>query len=56
MNSREHLLTALNRREPDWVPQDLGSTEVTGIQSGVLQESNLVISEVLGAYGVDGSW
>jgi uroporphyrinogen decarboxylase len=31
MNSRERLLTALNHREPDCVPLDLGSTQVTGI-------------------------
>jgi len=31
MNSRERLLTTLNHREPDRVPFDLGSTQVTGI-------------------------
>jgi uroporphyrinogen decarboxylase len=31
MNSRERLLTALNHREPDHLPFDLGSTQVTGI-------------------------
>jgi uroporphyrinogen decarboxylase len=31
MNSRERLLTALNHREPDRLPFDLGSTQVTGI-------------------------
>lgn len=31
MNSRERLLTALNHREPDRIPFDLGSTQVTGI-------------------------
>jgi rhamnogalacturonyl hydrolase YesR len=31
MNSRERLLKALNRQEPDCVPLDLGSTQVTGI-------------------------
>ena len=31
MNSRERLLTALNHREPDRIPIDLGSTQVTGI-------------------------
>ncbi len=31
MNSRERLLTALDGREPDRVPLDLGSTQVTGI-------------------------
>jgi uroporphyrinogen decarboxylase len=31
MNSRERLLTALSRQEPDRVPFDLGSTQVSGI-------------------------
>jgi uroporphyrinogen decarboxylase len=31
MNSRERLLTALNHKEPDRIPYDLGSTQVTGI-------------------------
>ena len=31
MNSRERLLITLNHREPDRVPFDLGSTQVTGI-------------------------
>jgi uroporphyrinogen decarboxylase len=31
MDSRERLLTTLDRREPDRVPFDLGSTQVTGI-------------------------
>ncbi len=31
MNSRERLLTALAHREPDHIPFDLGSTQVTGI-------------------------
>jgi uroporphyrinogen decarboxylase len=31
MNSRERLLAALNHQEPDRVPFDLGSTQVTGI-------------------------
>jgi uroporphyrinogen decarboxylase len=31
MNSRERLLTTLNHHEPDRVPFDLGSTQVTGI-------------------------
>ena len=31
MNSRERLLTTLNHQEPDCVPFDLGSTQVTGI-------------------------
>ena len=33
MNPRERLLTALNRQEPDRVPLDLGSTQVTGIHT-----------------------
>jgi uroporphyrinogen decarboxylase len=31
VNSRERLLTALNHQEPDRIPYDLGSTQVTGI-------------------------
>ncbi len=31
MNSRDRLLITLNHREPDGVPLDLGSTQVTGI-------------------------
>ena len=31
MNSRERLLAALDHREPDRIPFDLGSTQVTGI-------------------------
>lgn len=31
MNSRERLLAALSHKEPDRVPLDLGSTQVTGI-------------------------
>ncbi len=31
MNSRERLLAALNHQEPDRIPYDLGSTQVTGI-------------------------
>ncbi|HEX7594502.1 MAG TPA: hypothetical protein VF429_10060, partial [Anaerolineae bacterium] len=31
MNSRERLLTTLEHREPDRIPFDLGSTQVTGI-------------------------
>ena len=33
MNSRERVLTALNHKEPDRVPFDLGGTVVTGIQA-----------------------
>ena len=31
MNSRQRLLTTLNHQEPDHIPLDLGSTQVTGI-------------------------
>ena len=31
MNSRERILTALDHREPDRIPFDLGSIQVTGI-------------------------
>ncbi len=31
MNSRERLLKTLNHQEPDRIPFDLGSTQVTGI-------------------------
>ncbi|MCI0474758.1 MAG: hypothetical protein L0Y55_00770, partial [Anaerolineales bacterium] len=31
MDSRERILTTLNHREPDRIPFDLGSTQVTGI-------------------------
>ena len=31
MNARQRLLTALDHREPDRVPLDLGSTQITGI-------------------------
>jgi uroporphyrinogen decarboxylase len=31
MNSRERLLAALNQKEPDRIPFDLGSTQVTGL-------------------------
>ena len=34
MTSRERLLTALDHREPDRVPHDLASTQVTGIAIG----------------------
>jgi len=33
MNSRERLLAALNRQEPDRVPLDIGSTQVTDIHA-----------------------
>ena len=31
MNSRERILTTLDHREPDRIPFDLGSCQVTGI-------------------------
>ena len=34
MNSRERILTTLNHREPDRIPFDLGSTQVTDIHVG----------------------
>jgi uroporphyrinogen decarboxylase len=37
MNSRDRLLAALNHREPDRVPFDLGSTDVTGIHVAAYQ-------------------
>jgi len=36
-NSRSRVLTALSRREPDRVPFDLASTQVTGIAVGAYQ-------------------
>ncbi|MCX6067313.1 MAG: hypothetical protein NT121_16415, partial [Chloroflexi bacterium] len=33
MNSRERVLTAINHKEPDRVPFDMGGTVVTGIQA-----------------------
>ncbi len=33
MNSRERVLTTLDHREPDRIPFDLGSTQVTGIHA-----------------------
>ena len=35
MDSRQRLLAALEHREPDRVPLDLGATQVTGIHSQV---------------------
>ncbi len=37
MNSRERLLTTLSHHEPDRVPVDLGSTQVTGIHAVAYQ-------------------
>jgi uroporphyrinogen decarboxylase len=33
MNSRERVLLALNHKEPDRIPYDMGGTVVTGIQA-----------------------
>jgi uroporphyrinogen decarboxylase len=38
MNARERLLTALNHQEPDRVPLDLGSTQVTGIHAAAYSD------------------
>jgi len=37
LSARQRLLTALAHREPDRVPLDLGSTQVTGIAAGAYQ-------------------
>ncbi len=37
MNSRERILTALDHREPDRIPFDLGSCQVTGIHVAAYQ-------------------
>ena len=37
MNSRERLLAALDHVEPDRIPLDLGSTQVTGIHVGAYE-------------------
>lgn len=56
MNSRERVLTALNHKEPDRVPYDLGGTVVTGIQAKAysrlrkylgLPEKEIVIIDIL---------
>ncbi|HEX3051997.1 MAG TPA: uroporphyrinogen decarboxylase family protein [Aggregatilineaceae bacterium] len=44
MNSRDRLLAALNHQEPDRIPFDLGSTQVTGIHTLPYQS----LREVLG--------
>ena len=41
MNSRERVLSALNHREPDRVPFDMGGTVVTGINVKAYQERDL---------------
>jgi uroporphyrinogen decarboxylase len=56
MNSRERVLTALNHKEPDRVPFDLGGTVVTGIQAKAyrrlrqylgLPEKEIVITDMV---------
>ncbi len=49
MNSRERLLTTLNHQEPDRIPFDLGSAQVTGIH--VVAYQNL--REALGLSSVE---
>ena len=56
MTARERLLTALDHREPDRVPLDLGSTHVTGISAiaytnlrshlGLPDEEPLIVDDV----------
>ena len=38
MNGRERILEALNHREPDRIPFDLGGTTWTGITNGAYQK------------------
>ena len=33
INSKERVLAAINHKEPDKIPIDLGSTQVTGISA-----------------------
>jgi uroporphyrinogen decarboxylase len=49
MNARERMLTTLNHQEPDRVPYDLASTQVTGIQVKVYKS----LREALGLPPVD---
>ena len=49
MNSRERVLTALDHREPDRPPRDLGSTTATGIHPTAYQ----ALKEHL---GLEGGW
>lgn len=44
MNSRERLLAALDHREPDRIPFDLGSTQVTGIHVVAYQRLRAYLS------------
>ena len=43
MNSRERILTALDHREPDRVPFDLGSCQVTGIHATAYQKLRIAL-------------
>ena len=56
MNSRERVLLALNHKEPDRVPYDMGGTVVTGVQAKAyarlrkylgLPEKEIVIIDIL---------
>lgn len=38
MNSRERIIASINHQQPDKVPVDLGSSEVTGICAGALSK------------------
>ena len=49
MNSRERVLTTLNHHEPDRVPYDLTSTQITGIQVKVYRN----LREALGMAPVE---
>ena len=49
MTSRDRLLTALNHREPDRIPLDIGSTQVTGIAIRAYER----LREHLGLPGVE---
>jgi uroporphyrinogen decarboxylase len=43
MNSRQRVLTALNHQEPDRVPLDLGSVQVTGIHRDAYRVLRMVL-------------
>ena len=43
MTSRERVLLALNHKEPDRVPVDLGGSVVTGIQASALDKLKKVL-------------
>ena len=42
MNSREHVLKALNHEQADRIPFDLGGTGATGIHIAALQEIDIL--------------